>query len=109
MLSPARPALASGCTRPLRPLLRRPPPGRGSAPGAAAGQRHPLSRRGPEVSRRRQPVPLVASCAAGYFFGYPAWFCLWKGGFLPEPMHGALFGIFYACFILGFIYNRLRS
>ncbi len=47
--------------------------------------------------------------AAGYFFSYPAWFFLWKGGFLPEPMHGAMFGIFYACFIIGFIYNRWRS
>jgi len=51
----------------------------------------------------------ISFAAAGYFFSYPAWFFLWKGGFLPEPMHGALFGIFYACFIAGYIYNRLRS
>ncbi len=51
----------------------------------------------------------IAFAATAYFVSYPAWFFLWKGNFLPEPMHGALFGIFYFGFILGFIYYRLRS
>jgi|GEM_PF-4639391 len=51
----------------------------------------------------------IAFAAAAYFFSYPAWFFLWKGDFLPEPMHGALFGIFYFAFVIAYIYNRLRS
>jgi hypothetical protein len=51
----------------------------------------------------------ISFAAAAYFFSYPAWFFLWKGGFLPEPMHGALFGIFYAAFIGGYVFNRLKS
>jgi hypothetical protein len=51
----------------------------------------------------------IAFAAAAYFFSYPAWFFLWKGGFLPEPMHGALFAIFYVAFIVGYIFNRLKS
>jgi hypothetical protein len=51
----------------------------------------------------------ISFAAAAYFFSYPTWFFLWKGNFLPEPMHGALFGIFYFAFIIGYIYNRLRS
>jgi hypothetical protein len=51
----------------------------------------------------------ISFAAATYFFSYPAWFFLWKGGFVPEPMHGALFGIFYAAFIGGYIFNRLKS
>ncbi len=51
----------------------------------------------------------VSFAAAAYFFSYPAWFFLWKGGFLPEPMHGALFGIFYVAFIAGFLFNRFRA
>jgi hypothetical protein len=51
----------------------------------------------------------ISFAAATYFLSYPAWYFLWKGNFLPEPMHGALFGIFYAGFILGFIYYRLKS
>ena len=51
----------------------------------------------------------ISFAAAAYFLSYPAWFFLWKGDFLPEPMHGALFGIFYVGFILGFIYYRFKS
>ena len=51
----------------------------------------------------------ISFAAAAYFLSYPAWFFLWKGDFLPEPMHGALFGIFYVGFVLGFIYYRFKS
>jgi hypothetical protein len=51
----------------------------------------------------------ISFAAAAYFLAYPAWFFLWKGGFVPEPMHGALFGIFYFGFILGYVYNRFKS
>lgn len=51
----------------------------------------------------------VNFAAFGFYFSYPCWFFLWKGGFLPEPMHGALFGIFYLCFVIGYVYNRLKS
>lgn len=51
----------------------------------------------------------ICFAAAAYFFTYPSWFFLWKGGFVPEPMHGALFGIFYFAFVVGYIYNKLKS
>lgn len=51
----------------------------------------------------------ISFAAAAYFFSYPTWFFLWKGDFLPEPMHGALFGIFYFSFVVAYIYNRLKS
>jgi dolichyl-phosphate-mannose--protein O-mannosyl transferase len=68
-----------------------------------------LAQRSYDEHQRMVIYQAIAFAAAAYFFSYPAWFFLWKGGFLPEPMHGALFGIFYVAFILGFIYNRLKS
>jgi hypothetical protein len=68
-----------------------------------------LAQRSYDEHQRLLIYKTIAFAASLYFFSYPAWFFLWKGGFLPEPMHGALFGIFYAGFILGFIYYRFKS
>lgn len=40
--------------------------------------------------------------------GYPAWFLLWKGGWLPEPSHGALFAIVFATSVLAYGWAKLR-
>ena len=51
-----------------------------------------------------------ASSIAGtfYFIAYPVWFLLWKGGLVPEPMHGALFLGFWAILIAAYLYYRYR-
>jgi len=51
----------------------------------------------------------AVSFAAGiYIIVYPSWFVLWKGGFVVEPIHWALFVIFWLALALSSLYYRYR-
>lgn len=41
-------------------------------------------------------------------FAYPSWYTLWKGGFVPEPSHQALFIATFAASFVGYLYYRFR-
>lgn len=51
-----------------------------------------------------------AAAAAGnvYLVVYPIWFALWKGGFVPEPVHWALFILFWLSLALATLWYRFR-
>jgi len=51
-----------------------------------------------------------AAAAAGnvYLLVYPTWFALWKGGFVPEPVHWALFILFWLSLALATLWYRFR-
>ena len=40
--------------------------------------------------------------------GYPIWFLLWKGGFLPEPQHVAIYVAFMVVALLASLYYKFR-
>jgi MFS family permease len=50
----------------------------------------------------------VKAGANVFLIGYPIWFLLWKGGFLPEPMHVALFFGTLIAMLLASLFYRLR-
>ncbi|HYW15734.1 MAG TPA: hypothetical protein VE891_06225 [Allosphingosinicella sp.] len=39
---------------------------------------------------------------------YPTWFFLWKGGFVPEPIHWVLFLLFWLSLVLASLWYRYR-
>jgi len=39
---------------------------------------------------------------------YPTWFLLWRGGFVPEPVHWMLFVLFWLSLALAALYYRFR-
>jgi hypothetical protein len=39
---------------------------------------------------------------------YPIWFLLWRGGFVPEPVHWMLFALFWLSLALATLYYRFR-
>ena len=39
---------------------------------------------------------------------YPVWFLLWRGGFVPEPIHWVLFAIYWLGFALASLWYRFR-
>jgi MFS family permease len=43
-----------------------------------------------------------------FLIGYPLWFLLWKGGFLPEPQHVAMFVIVLVGSVLASLFYRFR-
>lgn len=51
-----------------------------------------------------------ASAFAGsiYLIVYPVWFLMWKGGFVAEPLHWALFLLFWASLASATAYYRFR-
>lgn len=74
---------------------------------AAIGGGIALSRQTDEVERLGQ-YKAVAAAAASYVLAYPVWFLLWKGGFLAEPMHLALFALFAVSMIAASLFYRFR-
>lgn len=51
----------------------------------------------------------TSALAGGMFMlVYPVWFLLWKGGLVPEPIHGILFLLFLLTAIVGSIFYRVR-
>jgi hypothetical protein len=39
---------------------------------------------------------------------YPTWFLLWRGGFVPEPVHWMLFVLFWLSLAAASLYYRFR-
>lgn len=39
---------------------------------------------------------------------YPAWYALWKGGFVAEPLHEAVYVAFFAVTMLGYLFHRYK-
>ena len=66
-----------------------------------------LSRQVDEVERETKRKAATIAAKA-YGIGYPIWFLLWKGGFLPEPMHVALYGLFLAALLAASLFYRFR-
>jgi hypothetical protein len=58
----------------------------------------------------QREIAARAMAAAGGVFVllYPLWFLLWKGGLLPEPMHAALFLVFWLTLALATLWYRFR-
>lgn len=53
----------------------------------------------------------TASAAWGgtaFAVAFPAWFLLWKGRLVPEPSALALFGVFYAASLAGYLIKKYR-
>jgi MFS family permease len=46
--------------------------------------------------------------ASLFLVGYPIWFLLWKGGFLPEPQHLVLYAAVMVAMLLASLYYRFR-
>ena len=40
--------------------------------------------------------------------GYPAWFLLWKGGFVAQPSHWVIYVLFLVAVSLGLLWYRFR-
>ena len=66
-----------------------------------------LTRQMDEVERIAK-LKATQAGAMVYLVGYPTWFLLWKGGFLPEPMHVAMFAIVMAALLLASLFFRFR-
>jgi multisubunit Na+/H+ antiporter MnhG subunit len=66
-----------------------------------------LSREMDEVERLAK-LKATRAGASVYILGYPLWFLLWKGGFVPEPMHVALFAATIVALILASLFYRFR-
>jgi cytochrome bd-type quinol oxidase subunit 2 len=51
-----------------------------------------------------------AASAAGMalMIVYPVWFLLWRGGFVPEPVHWMLFLLFWLSLALASLFYRFR-
>lgn len=66
-----------------------------------------LSRSIDEVEKARQ-YKAVAFAGAVYLVVYPLWFVLWKGGFVIEPIHWALFALFWLSLAGAAAFYRIR-
>jgi protein-S-isoprenylcysteine O-methyltransferase Ste14 len=64
-------------------------------------------RRSDEVERGDN-IWASAVAANALLIVYPAWFFLWKGGWVTEPSHVALFLIVYVTMMLAYLYRKFR-
>ena len=60
-----------------------------------------------EVERQRG-YKAVSFAGAALMVVYPTWFLLWKGGFVPEPVHWMLFVLFWLSLALASLWYRFR-
>ncbi len=60
-----------------------------------------------EVERQRS-YQAVSFAGAALMLVYPTWFLLWKGGFVPEPVHWMLFVLFWLSLALASLWYRFR-
>ena len=60
-----------------------------------------------EVERQRG-YKAVSFAGAALMVVYPTWFLLWKGGFVPEPVHWMLFVLFWLSLALASLFYRFR-
>jgi len=75
--------------------------------GLVVGGAIALSRQVDEVERTIK-LKAVSAAASAYVIVYPTWFLWWKGGFVAEPMHVALYVGFLAVFLLASLFYRFR-
>ena len=63
-----------------------------------------------QVDEVERMTKLRATHAGAYalLVGYPIWFLLWKGGFLPEPQHVAIYAAVLVVSLLASLYYRFR-
>lgn len=66
-----------------------------------------LSRQTDEFEVQAQ-MKSASLAAAAYLFVYPPWFLLWMADLVREPMHGALFILFWAALALSSTFYRFR-
>ncbi|HEX8483125.1 MAG TPA: hypothetical protein VF650_14605 [Allosphingosinicella sp.] len=60
-----------------------------------------------EVERQRS-YQAVSVAGLALMIVYPTWFLLWKGGFVPEPVHWMLFVLFWVSLALAHLWYRFR-
>lgn len=60
-----------------------------------------------EIERQRG-YKAVSFAGAALMVVYPTWFLLWKGGFVPEPVHWMLFVLFWLSLALASLWYRFR-
>ena len=58
---------------------------------------------------RRENLICAAWAGNALLVGYPIWFILWKGGWVPEPHHLALYGLVFAVSLITYIGRKLRT
>jgi hypothetical protein len=51
----------------------------------------------------------VMSAFCFYFLTYPAWYFLWKGGLVIEPLHEAMFAGTVFVLMAAYFWNKLRG
>jgi hypothetical protein len=66
-----------------------------------------LARQTDEFELQRQ-YKAIAAAAFVYAMAYPIWFVHWMGRLAPEPMHGALFILFWLSLAAAFLFYRFR-
>ncbi len=66
-----------------------------------------LSKHMDEVERENS-YKAASAAGAAYLIVYPVWFLLWKGGFVAEPIHWALFVMFWLVLAAASLYYRYR-
>ena len=66
-----------------------------------------LSRQTDELALHNQ-YRVVAVSASSYVLVYPPWYLLWKGGFVPEPMHLVLYVLFIVTGLAAMAWYRFR-
>lgn len=67
-----------------------------------------LLKRGQDELERQNNYKAATLAGAVYVILYPSWYLLWKGGYLPEPMHLILFAVFWLALALAGLYHRFR-
>jgi hypothetical protein len=60
-----------------------------------------------EVERQRG-YKAVSFAGTALMIVYPVWFLLWRGGFVPEPVHWMLFVLFWLSLALATLWYRFR-
>jgi hypothetical protein len=60
-----------------------------------------------EVERQRG-YKAVSFAGTMLMLVYPTWFLLWRGGFVPEPVHWMLFVLFWLSLALASLWYRYR-
>jgi hypothetical protein len=75
--------------------------------GAVVGGGLLLSKQADELDRERG-YKSVSFAGTLLMIVYPAWYVLWRGGFVPEPIHWVLFLLFWLSLILAAIFYRFR-
>ena len=66
-----------------------------------------LSRVTDELERLRS-YKAVSFAGAALMLVYPTWFLLWRGGFVPEPVHWMLFVLFWLSLAVATLWYRFR-